>query len=1183
MSLKKIEINLDEIFKEKEIEEKKLELGYTKNNKYSEIYNNYPVNLSKKLIEKKEKKDIYNQKIQDLDELQKLYILKKEKLRNTYEPQKKEKINNYENLINLEKKSMISRIDEVNNWYKNQKLISKIKLFFQGYNLAKEKETIFEEYTWRTELLENSRNFDLKNIQYIYNAELKKINFLEKSKEKDIELLKDELKTLNNEIEKLEINIKFILSNDILIIDDLFDKVKNICEYKKYPEKKYINNLEKKSKEIIDKYGTNFELIDNIKLKKLKKYIEDRTMFLPDTKDKFIERELEKTNILLSNIDNKSLDKQQRIAVVTDEENILVVAGAGSGKTLTISAKVKYLVENLNIPPEDILLITFTKKAAEEMEIRIKDKLGIDIKVKTFHGLGYELLANFEDKKADVFSGPENFTKYFKKKFEEKDEEFSKMLFKYLSLYIYPYQDPTQFSSLGDFYKKNKLMGLQGIKEKIESILMKEENKILTLVLEKINSFLELCKETKNSNILYKYLINLKKIINESSVKIEKNINLQDTKLLLKEILNACSFLEAELNVDRISTEEFQEKLNEILTNLENSKLTLKKEQMKSIEEVIIANFFYVNGIKYEYEKEYQFTTATKNFRQYKPDFYLTDYGIYIEHFGINENGRCPQYSKIEEIRYLEAIEWKRELHQKYETIMEETYSFEHGQGKLIEKLIQILKKHNIPMKPLTTEDIIKNILILNNDESIGDFYKLLNIFLNLFKASNLKKADLDKFKLLASNQLSEYVKEKHLLFLEIFEKYYMEYEKMLKEKGLIDFSDMINRATNYLENSKLPKEYKFKYIIIDEFQDISVARYNLVNAIKKSASSKIMAVGDDWQSIYKFAGSEISIFTNFKKYFGETEFLKIEKTYRNSQQLIDIAGKFIMQNSNQFKKNLISDKKIKNAIQLLEYSSTSSNVDEDSNSLVRKVIEVLDNFGNESKKISLLGRNNYDINIFKESKLFVLIEKDEKIIVQSKLYPNLKIDFMSIHKSKGLEADEIIIINNKNSITGFPNQITDDSVLEYVSVGNEDYSFAEERRLFYVALTRTKNRVYLLYPEEYSIFIQELMDYASSDIINIQRETIEKKISCPICKTGHLVSKIGKNSKTFYSCSNYPQCSFKIEELKYVKSKVRCPKCGGVMQLKNGPYGEFYGCTNYPYCKFTYKIEDFEMLNKER
>lgn len=125
----------------------------------------------------------------------------------------------------------------------------------------------------------------------------------------------------------------------------------------------------------------------------------------------------------------------------------------------------------------------------------------------------------------------------------------------------------------------------------------------------------------------------------------------------------------------------------------------------------------------------------------------------------------------------------------------------------------------------------------------------------------------------------------------------------------------MINIGTELVLNNPLPDKYNYKYIIIDEYQDISVVRFNLIKAIKEKTNAKIMAVGDDWQSIYRLAGSDINLFTKFEKYFGTTYISKIEKTYRNGQSLIDIAGDFVMKNPNQIVKKLISNKKLKHPI----------------------------------------------------------------------------------------------------------------------------------------------------------------------------------------------------------------------------------------------------------------------------
>ena len=90
----------------------------------------------------------------------------------------------------------------------------------------------------------------------------------------------------------------------------------------------------------------------------------------------------------------------------------------------------------------------------------------------------------------------------------------------------------------------------------------------------------------------------------------------------------------------------------------------------------------YLSGVAYEYERRYEFDTATSKYRQYEPDFFLTDYGIYIEHFGIDRQGKTPEF--VDMAAYHEKIEWKRQLHRKNETTLIETFSFEKSEGVLL-------------------------------------------------------------------------------------------------------------------------------------------------------------------------------------------------------------------------------------------------------------------------------------------------------------------------------------------------------------------------------------------------------------------------------------------------------------------------------------------------------------------
>ena len=288
---------------------------------------------------------------------------------------------------------------------------------------------------------------------------------------------------------------------------------------------------------------------------------------------------------------------------------------------------------------------------------------------------------------------------------------------------------------------------------------------------------------------------------------------------------------------------------------------------------------------------------------------------------------------------------------------------------------------------------------------------------------------------------------------------YYINY---MKENNLIDFEDMINMCYEYLENNNV--KLKYEYVIIDEFQDISLNRYKLIELISKISGAKIIAVGDDWQAIFSFAGSEVNLFHEFSK---KATVLKITNTYRNSQELIDIAGCFVMKNNNQIKKQLKSNKELKKAINIIGvYKKTRG---------LCKIIDKLVSEYGLNQKILLIGRYQFDIDSYVDNKR---ITKESSKIIYSK-YTDLNITFLTAHASKGLGYDNVIILNVNNDEYGFPSLKKTDKIKKKLIRTEEDYLYAEERRLFYVALTRTKNKVYLLYDMgKKSVFLKELYKY---------------------------------------------------------------------------------------------------------
>ena len=789
----------------------------------------------------------------------------------------------------------------------------------------------------------------------------------------------------------------------------------------------------------------------------------------------FVQNELKRCDALLSNVDGKSLDKQQRVAVIDDEDRILVLAGAGSGKTLTIAAKVKYLCEKKGVDPKDILLISFTKKSAQEMTDRIQKKLGIQIEAETFHKLGLEIIKSADDFRPDISDESELNTfvhDFFEKEFDN-SSDFIRNLTEYFAYYLEVPENVENYSSLGELYQAEKSADLETIKTKYERT----------------------------------------KYIKDAGSDKAKNLT------------------------------------------------TLNNEKVKSLEETKIANFLFLNGINYEYEKLYPYETGDPLRKRYRPDFYLTDYDIYLEHFGINRDFSAPWLSSIEEEKYLKGIVWKRNLHWANKTKLIETYSYYNSEGILFEKLEEILKKNHVEFKPRNFTDVFNTVYKSKSNKYLPEFIKLCCTFITLFKSNNYKVEDIDQLrqKEIKSSH-NKFLYERINLFLDIIKVILAGYQEDLASKNAIDFSDMINNAADRISSGCTIPNYR--YIIVDEYQDISKSRFNLVKSLVDRTGAKIFCVGDDWQSIYRFAGSDISLFTEFENYLGFTHTLKIEKTYRNSQQLIDEASRFVLKNPLQLRKELRSDKSLEYPLVFWGYEKDPSLA---LNGAIKKIVS---EFGTSSS-ILFLGRTNYDKEILKESGLFKISTKNKKETLQYIPIPELKVSFLTVHKSKGLEADNVIVLNFKNDNLGFPNQIENDDVLNLVLTREEDYRFAEERRLFYVAITRTRNRTFVLTDSDKpSLFFDEFPESTSVCYTSISKKSESKQL-CPRCKTG-ILSKINHDGSVFIGCSNYPRCRYTLSNPDFVINH-RCPFCGGFMKKIKGNNGHwFIGCTNFPHCHYT-------------
>lgn len=369
-----------------------------------------------------------------------------------------------------------------------------------------------------------------------------------------------------------------------------------------------------------------------------------------------------------------------------------------------------------------------------------------------------------------------------------------------------------------------------------------------------------------------------------------------------------------------------------------------------------------------------------------------------------------------------------------------------------------------------TISDIKKKYLefCFSNNNKIELLQHLLLTFIKLFKCNNHCLIDFKFFLKKTKKTIfyNRYKKEKIILTLAL--NICLNYEEYLSNNNEIDFDDMIIKAREHV--NKYGISNKYKYVIIDEYQDTSYIRFLLVKSILDKTGAHLMVVGDDFQSIYRFTGCDVSLFLDFNKYFNDAKAMKIENTYRNSEELINVAGSFVMRNKRQIKKRLKSNKHIIKPIEIIYYKDIKRAFI----SLVEKI------YFDNRKPIMILGRNNNDINMVLSEK--VKLHNNGKINYLGN--EDIEMYYLTSHKSKGLEEENVIILNLEDKLLGFPNKIIDDKVLRFVSFQSDKYPYSEERRLFYVALTRTKNKVYLLVPKKNpSIFIRELISNYSSKI----------------------------------------------------------------------------------------------------
>ena len=820
----------------------------------------------------------------------------------------------------------------------------------------------------------------------------------------DLEQFLTQYRDLFNKITFLESHKRFEQSLfDEYKITDLQQAVKCFQEYKEKSNTIYfaISDIQQQAQDISSRfkrlmlpnqYFTFSEMqgfkesiehhIESAKLlhSKYQQYISDNTtkevidmiVNIEDNRTKhnkeFVDAELSKNKEYFDTVlGNYPLDPQQRDSIVKLEDNTLVIASAGSGKTSTIVGKIKYLVEKQKVDPSKILLLTYTKKAAMELSERVK----VDgLLSGTFHGLAYKIIAETTGQAPSVCNADVTLNVFRKLLSENNDflQAINSYILNYQSLMKLEHEYDDAFA----YYEDRKKYGIQSLFSDI------------------------------------------------------------DGKLIFT----------------------------------------------KSEEEKRICTILTKWGVKFRYEQDYQFDTKTPERRQYKPDFsiYFNDCNgksnrIYLEHFAIDADGCVPMWFGdgckggwgAANKKYNDGISWKRNLHRSNGTILIETTSAQFHDGTIESVLKQALTRHGVQIVERTDSELY-DILVSRNRQLEKTVFTLITSFVTLMKANEKSIDELINSLNVEDGKVEPTVNIRNRYILNnIIKPYYSLYQSELKSNYTLDFTDLVIQATKIC---RMGMWKSYEHILVDEFQDISVDRYKLLQALRGD-ETKLFCVGDDWQSIFRFAGSDMSLFYEFEKAFGYTEVCKIETTYRFNQPIIDMSSSFILKNPEQKHKSVKPATSSKTRTYLNFYKYNSDYEDD----VLRKVETIVRSIPND-ETILLLGRYNYDaVSVGFKGKVG---NGDLRIKVH---IAGRDIVFMSVHSAKGLESDHVILLNCNHGAHGFPSLIEDDPILDFVLSKSESYPFAEERRLFYVAITRARKQVHVLYDSRKpSIFISEFL-----------------------------------------------------------------------------------------------------------
>lgn len=723
--------------------------------------------------------------------------------------------------------------------------------------------------------------------------------------------------------------------------------------------------------------------------------------------DEFVSTELNRYRSFFDDLDGRSLSDQQREACIRLEDNNLLVASAGSGKSATMVGKVAYVLDKQLHRPDEILVLAFNRSAAEELKERIARQLGVEpadlkCRVTTFHALGRGIIDETEGR-------------------------------------------PPQLAD----WVEHPAGEAKVIEEIIDGLL--------------------------DSN--------------------------PDFARLWIDLL--VLHPKADIPAEVFDTKADHERYLSVRRRKGSATIgTMAGVYVKSLQERTIVNWLWLNSVEFEYERQIAVEDGNAAITHLHPDFYYPISQTIHEHLAINADGSSPFAD------YISHAESKLTAYRKAEMDVFQTTSAQAGGGSLVAALEAELAKRSVPFERKSYSAVVRAL----EPVVIKHYHKLIAVCIKHIRASHLTLEMLiERAGLLHDRARAKHFARAVWLITEA-------YSRKLEEANRIDFDSMIANATRLVETGRYESPYAL--ILADEFQDISEPSANLIKALKhQKPFTKIFAVGDDWQSIYRFAGSDITIFTQFEANFGASWQGRLEQTYRCNQLIAETAASFVQRNPAQLKKSVRSTRPaIARSIRVIPIESDRAKPD--FVAACWRLLNRLDKFlggisaqwrgeGGQKLKVMVLWRYN-QLDPFKGTK---------------PRFENIEVSGLSFHRAKGLEADYTILLDVSEGDYGVPSRIEDDELLNLVMPQPETFEYAEERRLFYVALTRASRGVFLLTnAREPSRYIRELSEIAGDDL---RYESIDGELlhQCPACRAGHVIERFSSGNRRFLGCSQFPNC----------------------------------------------------------